>query len=88
MTRRSIGFATSIFCLTITPALAQWSNVRTRGIPRTGEGRRSFAFGTSIFCATVAPAMAEWSKCPDARYSENRRGQSRYERNCATNIAR
>ena len=39
MTRGSFGFATSIFCLTITPALAQWSNVRTRGIPRTGEGK-------------------------------------------------
>jgi hypothetical protein len=39
MTRGSFGFATSIFCLTITPAMAQWSNVRTRGVPRTGEGK-------------------------------------------------
>lgn len=39
MTRGSLGFATLIFCLTITPAMAQWSNVRTRGVPRTGEGK-------------------------------------------------
>ena len=39
MTRRSFAFGTSIFCATVVPAMAQWSNVRTRGIPRTGEGK-------------------------------------------------
>ena len=39
MTGRSFEFATSIFCATIAPAMALWSNVRTRGIPRTGEGK-------------------------------------------------
>jgi hypothetical protein len=39
MTRRSFGFAMSIFCVTIAPAMGQWSNVQTRGIPRTGEGK-------------------------------------------------
>jgi hypothetical protein len=39
MTGRSFEFATSIFCATVAPAMAQWSNVRTRGIPRTGEGK-------------------------------------------------
>ena len=39
MTRRNFALGTSIFCARVAPAMAQWSNVRTRGIPRTGEGK-------------------------------------------------
>jgi hypothetical protein len=39
MTRRICGFATSTLCVTLLPAMAQWSNVQSRGIPRTGEGK-------------------------------------------------
>jgi hypothetical protein len=39
MTRRSCGFATSILCVTVAPVMAQWSNVQTRGVPKTSEGK-------------------------------------------------
>jgi hypothetical protein len=46
MTTRSFGFATPILCVVLAPALAQWSNVQTRGIPRTGEGKVDMSAAT------------------------------------------
>ena len=45
MTRRSFGFVT-ICWVTVAPAMAQWLNLQTPRVPRTGEGKANMEAAT------------------------------------------